>query len=243
MWFSPLSGRVRFTLEVKGLAYTQHVHTPGLTDWQLQRKAPKVQVPTLIDGATVIQETAEILDHLERRKPNPPLYGKDAQERAAIERYVALSNELFPDLRADVTSRVRQNIEAYSAETPGGFLPSFMRVPIAKKALDRFSDKWNIAEGRVADARDRLRAALRTIAVQLNPNKYLVGDKLSHADIAIAELGLLFRPPGESWVPGGPATRKVNYADWLDDDIAHRFEVWRDALYRAHRTPRSARQA
>jgi len=239
MILSPVCGRVRFACDVKGLAYRSKIHTPGLSDRTLKKIAGKVMVPTLVDGAEVIQGSDKILAHLEAKKPTPNILGTNEQERAAIRRYTELFDELVPLLRTDIVVRTRANLEGYSKETPLGALPSFIRLPIARMALDRFSEKWQCDEARVAQNRDRILSILRTLAPQLKPGRYLVGHRVTDADICICELTLLFRPPSDSWVKVGHQTRTVYHAEWIDAQIAYPFEVWRDELYKSHRAPRA----
>lgn len=238
MILSPVCGRVRFAMDVKSLQYTSHIHTPGLTDGKISKIAPKVMVPTLVDGRAVIQGSDEILEHLERKKPSPNLLGNNPDEAKAINRYVDVFRELMPQLRTDTVVRSRKNIADYSKESPLGALPGFIRVPIAKWALDKFSDKYSCEEGSVQVVRDRIEQTLRTLAPQLRPGQYLVGGRLTAADISIAELMLLFRPPSDNWHKIGPHTRRVYHAAWLDSEIAYPFEVWRDELYKANRNKR-----
>ena len=240
MKLAPVCGRVRFALEVKKLPYTSRIHVPVLTDWKLKRVADKVMVPILVDGAKVAQGSDEILEYLDKRHPEPNLLGNNEAEAAAIDRYVAITRELQDDFRTDIVVRLRAEMEDVSRETPLGFLPGFARIPAYRHALDRFSAKWACNEGDVETARARISEALRTVAPQLRPGSYLVGGRLTAADISICELTLLFRPPAEEWLKLGFFTRQVYNATWLDTQIAYPFESWRDFLYKTHRLTRSA---
>jgi glutathione S-transferase len=239
MSLSTYSGRVRFALDVKNLRYTKRTHTPGLTDWQIKRIAGRVMVPTLVDGRQVVQGSDEILNYLESKKPEPNLLGENEAERKAIDRYVQVMRDITPDLRTDIVVRTRADLAAYSKETSLGAMPEFLRVPAARFVLDRFSRKWSCDEAGIASVRDRIRTTLQSLAPQLRPGHYLVGDRLTDADISICELTLLFRPAADRWLKAGPNTRRVYHAGWLASDVAYSFEVWRDALYEKHRRPQS----
>lgn len=239
MALSPVCGKVRFAMEAKALDYRSRTHTPGLTDWKIKRVAPKVMVPTLVDGSAVIQGSDEILEHIESKKPEPNLLGVNDEEKDAISRYVSVAGELVAPLRTDVVVRLRTNIERHSREGPVGAMPAFIRVPATRYYLDKFSDKWGCEEEKIAIVRDKIIGVLRTLAPQLRPGRYLVGNRLTAADISVCELTLLFRPPSDHWLPVGPATRAAYHAGWLDSQISYPFEVWRDELYQAHRKPHS----
>jgi len=239
MVLSPVCGKVRFAMETKSLDYVSRKHIPGITDRKIAKIAPKVIVPTLIDGSTVVQGSDEILEHIEGIKPEPNLLGRNDEEREAVQRYVDVAQELVAPLRTDVVVRMRKDLDLASRDGPLKALPAFMRVPATRHYLDKFSEKWGCEEGKVGTIRDKIIQVLRTVAPQVHPGKHLVGSRLTAADIAICELTLLFRPPGERWVPIGSATRAVYHAAWLESEIAYPFEVWRDQLYAAHRKPLS----
>ncbi len=235
MVLSPVSGRVRFALELKGLSYTSRLHTPMVTDLALRRIAPKVMVPTLVHDGRVIQDSDRILEHLEALAPEPALLGRDADERAAIRGWLERFHELMPLLRTDVVARSRAELEPYSRETPLGFLPAPLRTPLARIALERFARKWACDE----TERPRIRARVHEVLTELplEPGRPLVGDRLSDADIAMAELSLLLAPPGPEWLAVGPEHRRIYTAGWLEPTLAARYVAWRDALYAAHRRP------
>jgi len=58
---------------------------------------PKRQVPVLVDGDTVVTDSTQILEYLEDRLPDPPLYPRDVAERARCRRLEAEADEsIFP---------------------------------------------------------------------------------------------------------------------------------------------------
>jgi glutathione S-transferase len=102
---SLFSAKVRVALDEKGLPY-EHVSV----GWSLERRYephhpdvvalnPKAQVPVLVDGDLVVYDSTQILEYLEDRYPEPPLYPRDVPGRARCRRLEAFADEiLFPPL-------------------------------------------------------------------------------------------------------------------------------------------------
>lgn len=99
-WRSSASYRVRIALAVKGVAYERRV-VNLLAD---EQSAPDYVacnsqglVPTLeIDGLAIGQSLA-IIDYLENRFPEPPLYPRDAAARAAtLQRALVIAADIHP---------------------------------------------------------------------------------------------------------------------------------------------------
>ena len=88
---SPFAWRVMLTLEVKGLTYESKL----LEFSKGEHKAPaylqlnpRGKVPTLKDGDFVINESLAIMSYLDRKYPEPPLFGKTPEETGLIWRFL-----------------------------------------------------------------------------------------------------------------------------------------------------------
>lgn len=84
---SPYAWRVMLTLEVKGLAYESKL----LEFSKGEHKAPEYlqlnprgKVPALRDGDCVISESLAMMSYLDRKYPDPALFGTTAEEHGAI---------------------------------------------------------------------------------------------------------------------------------------------------------------
>ena len=84
---SPFAWRVMLTLEVKKLAYESKLleFSKGehKTPAYLQLN-PRGKVPTLKDGDFAVYESIAIMAYLDRKYPEPPLFGKTAEETGLI---------------------------------------------------------------------------------------------------------------------------------------------------------------
>ena len=88
---SPFAWRVMLTLEVKGLDYQSKLleFSKGehKTPAYLQLN-PRGKVPTLKDGDYVVNESLAIMSYLDRKYPEPPLFGKTPEETGLIWRFL-----------------------------------------------------------------------------------------------------------------------------------------------------------
>jgi glutathione S-transferase len=84
---SPFAWRVMLALEVKKLAYGSKLmefsKSEHKTPAYLQLN-PRGKVPTLKDGDFVVYESIAILAYLDRKYPDPPLFGKTPDETGLI---------------------------------------------------------------------------------------------------------------------------------------------------------------
>jgi maleylacetoacetate isomerase len=89
--------RVRIALHLKGLPYNiVPVHL--LKEGGLQHSPqyislnPSRQVPTLVDGETIIGQSMAILEYLEEEFPNPPLLPRQKNDRAIVRQMCEIIN-------------------------------------------------------------------------------------------------------------------------------------------------------
>ena len=103
---SPWCWRVRLALEFKGLPYRNHlldVATQEHRSAAMLRLTPRGRLPVLRDDDYVVFESVAVLYYLDRRYPDPPLFGQSAQEGGVILRVVEeFQNYIEPHLIAIV---------------------------------------------------------------------------------------------------------------------------------------------
>ena len=91
---SPFAWRVMLTLEVKGLSYESKLLEFSKGDHKAPaylKLNPRGKVPTLKDGDFVLYESLAIMSYLDRKYPDPPLFGKTPEETGLIWRELAES--------------------------------------------------------------------------------------------------------------------------------------------------------
>ena len=104
----PYCARVRIVLVEKGLEYeTVIVDLDDRPAW-IYEKNPLGKVPVLEQDAFVLPESAVIMEYLEERYPEPPLWPSDPAERARgrllVDRFDDLSRPYYALRRGDETA-------------------------------------------------------------------------------------------------------------------------------------------
>jgi glutathione S-transferase len=88
---SPYSWRVQLALEYKRIPYESHVLQFSKQEHkspQMLRMNPRGRVPVLKDGDFVVFESLACLLYLDRKHPEPPLFGRTAEEAGTIMRVI-----------------------------------------------------------------------------------------------------------------------------------------------------------
>ena len=88
---SPYAWRVLLALEFKGLAYESHLLQFSKQEHkspQILKLNPRGRVPILRDGDYVCFESLAILYYLDRKWPDPPIFGRDPEEGGTIMRVI-----------------------------------------------------------------------------------------------------------------------------------------------------------
>lgn len=236
------SERARWALDHHEVAYVERGYTPLLgapsLRWKMRRLRGGVSLPVLLDptGAAWIQ-SLEIARYAESTGGGAPLFRRGNEE--AIARWSARSDAAIRAARALTRDRLADDPEA-QREALGRVVPrglaGFLR-PTASFALRRVQRRDRQRDHDAAP-RARLRDVLVELRAALGGRRFLLGDALSYADIAMAA-ALLGVDPGEAAsLRLGPATRRAA----TDLELAGEFTDllgWRDQLYAEHRSARS----
>jgi len=83
-WFSPFARKVALALELKGLAYEPVDALRRDGHEELKRLNPRGEVPVLTDGELLVVNSADIVQYLEWRYPEPPLYPAAIEDRVLV---------------------------------------------------------------------------------------------------------------------------------------------------------------
>lgn len=81
-YLSPYVRKVLVLLELKGIAYRIDPIVPFFGDEAFERLSPLRQIPVLVDGDFVLNDSSVICQYLEERYPQPSLYPADIGQRA-----------------------------------------------------------------------------------------------------------------------------------------------------------------
>jgi len=216
--------KVRLILAAKGQPYDVREVTPGLGQLELFRLSGQRQVPLLLDGGETIADSTAIALHLERRFPDPPLLPADPADRAQV--------RLLEDW-ADTALASGARLALLQAAAEDGALrsallplatPDPLRQLFGAVPADLFSGLTPL----LRPERLQLIQALEQLVALLAVRPYLVGDRPTLADLAVAAQLYLLRFPAVAGVD--LAARGV--AGIADQPAFEPLFSWRDELYR-----------
>ena len=188
---SPYNEKARWALDYKGVPHIRRDVMPIGHDTLSRNLGGDGTMPVLVVGDSVLGDSTAIIAELERLHPEPPLYPADPEERS---RALALEDhfdeELGPYTRRLVLHHAMGDADLMlSAFTPD--LPSMRRgiaramFPLVRRRVRR---DFQIDDRTVAEAFDRLAAAGERMRAELGPSGYLVGDRFTVADLALASM-------------------------------------------------------
>src|SRR3982751_988529 len=101
--FSPFARKVRMVLEFKGLDFQV---TDGLlksSHAELKAVNGRVEVPTLVDGDTIVVNSSDIVSYLEHRYPEPPVYPGAAHARVHARAWERAADTFIDPILVDIS--------------------------------------------------------------------------------------------------------------------------------------------
>lgn len=119
---------VLLTLELKRIPYVSRLLSFSAGDHktpEFLRLNPRHRVPVIRDGEFVLNESVAIIAYLDAKSPEPPLFGRNAEETGRIWRAISeFQSYVQPSLREHVVRPIyngkveenRQDIEQHMAE-------------------------------------------------------------------------------------------------------------------------------
>ena len=250
LWHIPVSHyseKARWALAHKGVEHERRAPLPGahmaVAMW-LTRGQEKTFPVLSLDGRNVGDSTA-IIEALERRWPDPPLYPEDpAERRRALQLEEYFDEELGPQVRLLGWHELRKDQEAMG-EVTRTMVPGPMRkLPgwegVARGFGTAFTQvRYRVAADEAAEAArrdvlagfDRLEAELES-----SGGEYLAGERFSVADLtAAALLYPIVNPPEGPQVL--PSNQPAGFAEFVDSVSDRPGYTWVAETYRRHRQP------
>jgi glutathione S-transferase len=236
---SHFNEKARWALDYKGVQHVRKALPPLLhMAWALAlTRGPTLPVLKL-DGKA-IGDSTRIIEALERRYPEPPLYPEDPLERRrALELEDFFDEELGPYIRRYFFYEVLEGLEP--EDYLGGALgnqPAMVKraIIVAAPLSSRITRlRYGIQPERARAARQKTGAAFDRLEGELQPTGYLVGDGFTVADLTAAALFFpLVRPPEAPYEFRGPLPDAlVRFRDEMSSRPG--FE-WVLEMYRRHR--------
>jgi glutathione S-transferase len=237
---SPWSERARWALDHHGISYRLVQHAPFLGERRLRKVAGPsdgpVTVPVLVDGATVIRESWDIVVFADRRGNGTTLIPPDGEDE--IREWTRIVDVASGRGRAIVVGGMLRNPRALDESHPPA-VPGFMRPllrPITRYGTRWFGRKYGLDLDDVEGPKKAVRECLLEMRARLGGKPYMRAE-FGYADIVSAGFLQAIAPVGDEYIRLGPGTREV----WTQPELASEFVDlirWRDELYREHRRPR-----
>lgn len=230
--------KIRLILDYKGLPYRKVEVTPGVGQLDLYRMSGQRQVPVLKDGATVIADSTAIALYLEQTYPDRPIIPTDPQQRALCLLLEEWADEsIGPSARKVMLGTFSRDPAFRSAILPSsapGFLKSIVEA-VPREALDVLSLGAGLGPDVVQAARKAMQQNLESLSVLLANQPYLVGDRPTLADFAVAGLTMYVKFPTGAYLDLPAALKGLGVPGLADNPAYSSFWSWRDRLYADYR--------
>jgi glutathione S-transferase len=207
--------KARWALDYKGVEHVRRAPPPMMHMFVALALTRKPTFPVLRMNGDSIGDSTRIIEALEARYPEPPLYPADPDERRrALELEDFFDEELGPYIRRWIFHESLEHLP------PGAFIEGAMGstpkpVKAAMKATSPVGARllrlrYSIDTDGAAVARRKTEEAFDRIEKELQPSGYLAGERFSVADLTAAALLFpLVRPPQAPYLMDVPLPEPV----------------------------------
>lgn len=236
---SPYNEKVRWALDLKRVPHRRRSLLPGPHMGVVKKLTGRTQTPVLrLDDGSIIADSANILDWLEQRHPEPRLVPDDpAQREQALAIQRRFDDDITPRIRRAVLDALLRRPRYFAAVFGEAESPLKQRlyslvVPLAAPLVRKGNGISGAAA--VADGIAAGHEAMDFVAAKAAATGYLVGDRLTLADItAAATLATLVRP--ENSPMQSPQPLDSLFAELIAPFQAHAAAPWVRGIYARHR--------
>jgi glutathione S-transferase len=173
--------KARLALGYKGISYQTENLTPGLHILRVKSLTGLTTLPVLLPQIAgqpqAIGDSTEIYNFLESYKPEPALFLDNAEQQTQA----MMLEDWLDESIGTATRFVYYQFRAAEGKVIDPSLFSQMVIQIVRK-------QYGINDTTVKLARTRLVNALSVLSMYWQKSEYLIGDRLSIADLAAAAL-------------------------------------------------------
>src|ERR671914_2548554 len=215
--------KARWALDYKGIAHVRREVTPALQELTARRLRAGRTVPVLEMNGRAIGDSTKIIEAIERRWPEPPLYPADPEERSrALDLEDYFDERCGRDLRRVLFSDNLEEPEKFLTMVYGGDQPRFGVLktvsPLFCQVVKR---RFRIRPETVEESREKVRAAFDKVEADVGPSGYPVGESFTVADLTAASiLALIVMPPELPYIklhPDERPPRSRRFRDSIED--------------------------
>lgn len=234
---SHFNEKVRWALDFKGWKHRRNAIMPGLHLGKAKQLSKQTKLPILELEGEVLCGSAHILAELERRHPDPPLFPANEAGRARARALEAHFDEhVAPPLRTLFWWAYMQSPRhCVQMVTDGEGVP----IRLAFRALfpvlrRKFKDNLALDDHHVRFARENLVAFFDRVASEVGPSGYLVGERFTVADLAVASImSAIVRPAEYPYLLPQPRPSKL--LEVQATVRSHPGWTWVERIYARHR--------
>jgi glutathione S-transferase len=101
--FSPFARKVRMVLEFKGLEFQVKDGLLKSSHAELKAVNGRVEVPTLVDGDTIVVNSSDIVGYIEHRYPDSPVYPRAPDARVHARAWERAADTFIDPILADIS--------------------------------------------------------------------------------------------------------------------------------------------
>jgi glutathione S-transferase len=229
--------KARWALDYKRIPHVRRAPPPMMhTLWALAMTRGTT-FPVLALNGERIGDSTRIIEALEERYPDPPLYPADADDRRrALELEEFFDEELGPHIRRAMFAELTKDPKAFAqaAAPRGSQVENLIYRTTAPAAGPIIRLRYGIKPDTAELGRRKTQAALDRVSAELQPSGYLVGDRFSVADLTAAALLMPIVWPEEAeYLPRGPFPEGVHR--WRESVSEHPAFGWVRDMYSRHR--------
>jgi glutathione S-transferase len=238
--YSHYNEKVRWALALKRVPHRRRNLLPGPHAAVVLPLTRQTETPVVRFGNEVVHGSARILEELERRAPDPPLYPADSdRRRRALEVAAWFDTEAGPMVRRSAFAILLQHPDYVCSMFSAGHgalarLGYRLMFPVTRFAMSRAMGIGDAAS--IEHATAATQAAFDRIARDTGPSGYLVGDSFSVADLTASAL-LAPAADVEHAAMALPQPRPDDLQRWYERWAGHPGARWVREQYRRHRPP------
>lgn len=236
--YSHYNEKVRWALDHKHLEHVRTSYLPGPHAMTMLRLTGQTQTPVVRIAGEVIHGSARIIDELEKRFPERPLYPIDAAERGkALEIQAWFDAEIGPMVRRGVFSALLEAPDYVCGMFSEGRSPVTRTMYRGMFPLTRTIMKKSMGisgPASIEEAYEGTRRGLEFVASEVGESGYLVGDQFTIADLTASSLLAPAVMPASSPM-ALPEPRPQRLREWLASWSDHAGANWVRERYRLDR--------
>jgi len=220
---SPYCLKVRMALAAKKLEYRTVEITPGIGQIDIFQKTGQKKLPVLFDKETIIHESSLIIRHLEKIEMEPKLIPeclKEAYQAQIIENWAdtTLAKSIKIVFLEELTKNPNLISSLFTNEISDSMQKLLLNIPTS--ITSQLSGLINQKE------KERLKLNLEYLSNIINQGNFLIGERLSIADISVASHLSLLKFPNSS----GENLSGKGCSLYIDDPSLQNLFNWRDLI-------------